>query len=173
MVDVEQGGVLGTYEELVVVAFVAVSGPHPRHLAVGAVEEHVLPLAQAGVLSLPPSEHGAAPVALQLEIHNVHRLARHGAEPDGLTGVVEYEAAVLPGTGLSGTVFRGDENIARGRIARLGDHLYYGRAQVGARAEGPRLARPRVRGCDPEELVRLAAHSAAQRDPHGGSGRCS
>src|SRR5215217_5235523 len=65
-VDRDKSGILGRDEELVVVSLVAVAGPEPLYLPVGVVADHVLALAKAGVITLPPGEHRLPFVRLDL-----------------------------------------------------------------------------------------------------------
>jgi hypothetical protein len=68
----EERGVPRGDGELVQVAFETVSRLDPAHLAVGGVEDHVLTYAVPGHdATLPPGEHGLAPVGLDLEVRRV------------------------------------------------------------------------------------------------------
>ena len=73
-VDRDQGRVLRADVELVVVPVVAASGPDSGYLAVGAVGDYVL--ARELARRLHPGEHGAALVALDLEVHGATELHR-------------------------------------------------------------------------------------------------
>jgi hypothetical protein len=160
VVDRDQGRIFGRDEELVVVPVISVAGPDPRHLPVGAVRDHVLPLAVSCVLPLPPSEYLTAAVALQLEVHRVHRLTLHGPEPHGLASVVEDQAAVLARTRFLRAILGGAKYVARGRVVRLRGHLQDGRLEVGPRAKGPSVSRAGGGSACVGGLYRLAAQGA-------------
>jgi hypothetical protein len=107
----------------VVVALVAVARAHPRHLAVGAVQDQVFALAVPAMNTLPPGEDGLSTVALRLEVHRILFLPAHGAQPHRLPIVVEDHRAVLGGILLSGAVLRSGEDVAWGAAARPRGHL--------------------------------------------------
>src|ERR671916_314047 len=157
--------------ELVVVAGVAVAGPHPGYLLVGFVEDHVLAVAVAIVHALPPREDRPAPVALRLEVHGVG-FARGGrVEPDGLAVVVHDHGPVLARPRLVRVLFGREEDVALVRPAPALQHAHDGRVQVGTRAEGPGLRRPADgRGARPTGVGRAAARQARQRQPGGARG---
>src|SRR5215208_293156 len=130
VVDRDQRRILGRDEKLVVVPFIAVAGPYPCYLPVGAIEDHVLALAVTRMESLPPGEHRLSLVCLRPEVHDIHILVLQEAQPHGLSVVVEDHAPILPRTGLFGPVFRGDEDEAWSSIARLRGHLDDRRAEI-------------------------------------------
>src|SRR5215208_2657630 len=145
VVDRDQGRILGRDEELVVVLLVAVGSRKAGYLAVGAIQDHVLALAVSCVVSLPPGEHHLTLVCLRPEVHHIHTLVLQEAQPHGLSVVVEDHAPVLPRTGLTGSVLRGDEDVAGSSITPPRDHLDDRRVEIRTRAEAPRL--PRRCGC--------------------------
>ena len=114
---------------------VAVARAYPGYLMVGVIEDHILAHAMSGRdLALPPGEHGPAMVVLQLEVSRGPVLAK----PHELPNVIDYHRAVLPGA-----LLQSDEDVpGSGIFARLrSSHLECGRAEVGARAEGPHALR--------------------------------
>src|ERR671916_174606 len=170
-VDRHQRGAPRGEVELVVVAGVAVAGPHPGDLLVGFVEDHVLALAVAAVHALPPRKDRPAPVALRLEVHGVG-FARGGrVEPDGLAVIVHDHGPVLARPRLVRVLFGRKEDVAGVRPAPALQHAHDGRVQVGVRAEGPGLCRTAEgRGARPTEVGRAAARQARQRQPGGARG---
>src|SRR5215218_3246521 len=133
-VDRDKGRILGRDAKLVVVPLVAVAGPYPCYLPVGAIEDHVLALAVTSMESLPPGEHRLSLVCLRPEVHHIHILVLQEVQPHGLSVVVEDHRTAL----LCVALLRSNEDIAGGDvIARLCGHLNRGWAKVGARAEGP------------------------------------
>src|SRR5215216_4165721 len=131
----QERGVLRGDEELVEVPAVAVARAYPGYLMVGVIEDHILAHAMSGRdLALPPGEHGPAMVVLQLEVSRGPVLAK----PHELPNVIDYHRAVLPGA-----LLQSDEDVPEsGIFARLrSSHLECGRAEVGARAEGPHALR--------------------------------
>src|SRR5215210_1558501 len=140
VVDRDQRRVLGRDEELVVVPLIAVGGPYPLYLPIGVVQDHVLALAVARMLPLPPGEHLLPLVRLSFEVHHIHILVLQEAQPYGLSVIVEDHATVLPGTGLPWSVLRRDEDAARRRAREVRVHLDDRRVEIRARAEAPHLA---------------------------------
>src|SRR5829696_5723361 len=136
VVDQDQRGVLGADEELVVVPEVAVSGAEAGYLAVGMVEDHIL------VYPVHPGKHGLAAVALHFEVVRASVPSLQGTEPHHLPAIVDDHRAALP----SDALLRGNEDVAGGCVVRLSGYLDGGRAEVGARAEGPHVLLVRGRG---------------------------
>src|SRR5215213_3262135 len=118
VVDREQRCVLRAYEELVVVPVVAVGSPEPGYLAVGAVEDHVLALVLARCLH--PSEHGFAPVGLNLEVHRPPIRVLQRTEPHHPAAIVDDQRAALPHL----TLLRGHKDVALGCVVRFSYHLH-------------------------------------------------
>src|SRR5215213_9160053 len=119
-VDGDQRRVLGRDEELVVVSFVAVAGSEPGYLAIGMIEDHVLALAKACVVALPPGEHLLALVSLHLEVERVLLIITlQRMEPYRLPPIVEDQRGVFAGAPRLGFFLRGDEDVTWGRTASL------------------------------------------------------
>src|SRR5215212_9753383 len=116
--DGDQCRVLRAYEELVVVPVVAVGSPEPGYLAVGAVEDHVLALVLAWCFH--PSEHGLAPVGLNLEVHRPPIRVLQRTEPHHLAAIVDDQRAALPHL----TLLRGHKDVAWGCVVCFSYHLH-------------------------------------------------
>src|SRR5215211_7898397 len=126
------------------VSLVAVACSEPGYLAVGMVEDHVLALAKAGVVALPPGEHPLSLVGLHLEVESVFLIiALKGMEPYWLPAIVEDHRCVLARTARPRLLLRGDEDVTRRRTLRLRPYLDGGWAEIWTRTEGPRLLPPR------------------------------
>src|SRR5215211_1876275 len=137
VVDREQSRALRGDEKVVLVSPVSVARFDPLYLAVGTVEDYVLPDAGPGpYLALPPSQHRLAPIMLHLEVQRIQTIA----EPDGPSHVVDDHRSVL-----STAYLRGDKDVSRGPAPRPRGHRYGGRLEVRARAEVPRAPQGRGR----------------------------
>src|SRR5215211_1462657 len=165
-VDGYQRRVLGGDEELVVVPLVAVACPEAGYLAVGMVKDHVLALAGAGVMALPPSKHRLPFVGLHLEVERVlFVVALQGMKPHRLTAVVDNQRGILTGPARPGFFLRGDEDVTGGRTASLRPYLEDWRPELRTRTEGPRLLPPCRRSDSPGPRAPLTAQGASQHDP--------
>src|SRR5215204_6882214 len=149
-----------------VVSLVAVAGPDPSYLAVGVVADHVLTLAKACVVALPPGEHRLSLVGLHLEVELVLLIiALKGMEPYRLPPIVEDHRCVLARTARPRLLLRGDEDVTRRRTLRLRPYLDGGWAEIWTRTEGPWLLPPCRRSDSPGARAPLTAQGASQRDP--------
>src|SRR5215204_926028 len=148
------------------VSLVAIAGPEPGYLAVGMVEDHVLALAEACVVSLPPGEHRLSPVCLDLEVERVFLfITLEGVEPYWLPAIVNDQRSVLAGPARPWLLLRGDEDVTWGRTVRLRPYLDGWRAELRPRTEGPRLLPPCRRSDSSGARALLTAQGASQRDP--------
>src|SRR5215210_2958697 len=127
-----------------VVSLVAVTSPDPGYLPIRVVHEHILTLAEPGVVPLPPGEHSLPLVDLHLEIERVFLIITlQGMEPHGLPTVVADQRGILAGATRPWLLLRGDEDVTTGRTLRLRPCLDGGRSEIRTRTEGPRLLPPR------------------------------
>src|SRR5215212_4008625 len=140
VVDRDQGRILGRDEELVMVPLVAASGIKAGYLAVGMVADHVLALAIAGVMTLPPGEHRLSLVCLDLEVEGVSLVILQRMEPYRFTALVDYHRCILGGRLLLRSLLGRDEDVAGRRAGRVHVHLDGGWVEIRARAERPRLS---------------------------------
>src|SRR5215217_2757929 len=138
-----------------VVALVAVAGPDPGYLPIRVVADHVLALAKACVVPLPPGEHLLALVSLHLEVERVLLvITLEGMEPYRLPAVVDDQRGVLARAARSRLLLRGDEDVTGGRSASLRPYLDGWRPELRTRTEGPGLLPPCRRSDSPGARAR-------------------
>src|SRR5439155_7919522 len=140
--------------ELVYVAEQAVAGLHVRDEPVSLVVDGVAALAPSLVgAAVPPREDRPAAVVLHAEVSHGMRVER--AEPDHTAAVVDDQRS-----SLFDVLLRGDEDVARGGLARGLQDLDGRRPQVETRvivAKG-RLALGAARGAAAAEPEQGAGH---------------
>ena len=121
---------LGDFE-VVQVGQVAVAGVHAPDLLVGVVDDHLFALAEAlgGDHALPPRQHLARPVLLDLQVGGV-QLPRQRVEPHEVAAFVEDHRPrrARPRVG-------GAEQVARGGAFVVDGHFQDRRGEVGGRVE--------------------------------------
>src|SRR5215213_3341081 len=117
------------------VSLMAVAGPDPGNLVVGAVGYDVLALAVPAVVADPPGQHHLSPILLHLEVERVLLRITQRMEPDGLAALVEDQGRVLARGASARLLFWRDEDVS-GRSGReAGVHLDAGRAEIRSRTE--------------------------------------